>query len=252
MAGAGAAEAKLPVPPMTTRLRLFPLSAVLFPGTVMKLHVFEPRYKQMIAECIESGESFGIALIAEGAEAGDPAVMPHEIGSIAEIIEVAPLPFGRYLVSTIGRGRFRIREVTGRDPYLTAEVDLIEEDFVEDERSEGLADRVRALYLEYCELIVEFSGKPISIDLSIDSQRLSFLIGEALQVGAGIKQQLLATLDTSERLDLERSFLERALPQLRALLERSRRELEARRERGEDPSYRPAQEKFFGQFFSLN
>lgn len=237
---------------MITRLRLFPLSAVLFPGAVLNLHVFEPRYKQMIAECIESGENFGVALIAEGAEAGDPAVVPREIGSIAEIVGVSSLPFGKYLVSTIGRERFRIRDVIGREPYLTAEVDLLEEDFVEDERSEGLADRVRALYLEYCELIAEFSGKAISVDLSIDSQRLSFLVGEALQAGTEIKQRLLETLETGDRLDLECAFLERALPQLRALLERSRKEIEARRERGEDPTYRPKQEKYFGRFFSLN
>lgn len=237
---------------MTTRLRLFPLPAVLFPGTVLNLHIFEERYKKMIAECLESGERFGVALIAEGREAGDPEVVPHSVGSTAEIIEVAPLPFGRYLVSTVGRERFRIRDVIGREPYLTADVDVIDDAFVRDERSEGLADRVRALYLEYCELIAEFAGKPVSVDLSIDAQQLSYFIGEALQVGTAIKQRLLETDDTGDRLDMECSFLERALPQLRAVLERSRRELQARRDAGEDLSYRPEQEKFFGKFFSAN
>ena len=64
----------------------------------------------MINECLEAGEGFGVALIAEGAEAGDPNVMPHDIGSIAEIVDVQPLPFGRYYISTIGRQRFRITE----------------------------------------------------------------------------------------------------------------------------------------------
>src|ERR1700759_5549449 len=87
--------------PMNRRLRLFPLNAVLFPGAVLNLHVFEPRYKQLINECLETGEGFGVALIAEGSEAGDPDVKPCDIGSIAEIVEVQPLPFGRYFISTI-------------------------------------------------------------------------------------------------------------------------------------------------------
>jgi hypothetical protein len=56
------------------RLRLFPLNTVLFPGAVLNLHVFEPRYKQMISECLEGGEAFGVCLIREGDEAGDPDV----------------------------------------------------------------------------------------------------------------------------------------------------------------------------------
>src|SRR5246127_4713801 len=111
--------------PMSRRLRLFPLNAVLFPGAVLNLHIFEPRYKQLINECLESGEGFGVALIAEGAEAGDPNVTPHEIGSIAEIVDVQPLPFGRYFISTIGRERFRIVDVVSREPYLTADVETI-------------------------------------------------------------------------------------------------------------------------------
>src|SRR5579875_1060024 len=113
---------------MSRRLRLFPLNAVLFPGAVLNLHIFEPRYKQMIQECLESGEGFGVTLIAEGAESGDPNVRPHDIGSIAEIVDVQPLPFGRYFISTIGRERFRIREVVSREPFLTAEVETIEDE----------------------------------------------------------------------------------------------------------------------------
>src|SRR5579875_3684675 len=113
---------------MSRRLRLFPLNAVLFPGAVLNLHIFEPRYKQMITECIESGEGFGVALIADGSEAGDPNVQPHAIGSIAEIVEVQPLPFGRYYISTVGRTRFRIREVISREPYMLADVEELDDD----------------------------------------------------------------------------------------------------------------------------
>jgi len=77
---------------MTTRMRLFPLNAVLFPGAALNLHVFEARYKQLVAECLESGEGFGVVRIREGKEAGDPSIEPHDIGTLAEIVGVAPLP----------------------------------------------------------------------------------------------------------------------------------------------------------------
>jgi Lon protease-like protein len=237
---------------MSRRLRLFPLNTVLFPGAVLNLHIFEPRYKQLINECLESGEGFGVALIAEGSEAGDPDVKPCTIGSIAEIVDVQPLPFGRYFISTIGRERFRIREIVSRDPYLTVDAELIEEDFTEDDEMENLADRVRLLFVEYLELVVEFSGQEASVDLPGDAQGTSFLVGDSLQIADEIKQRLLELKDTKLRLRAECDFLERLLPQLRRLLERRQAELEARKESGEDLSYRTDQERYFGKFFSAN
>jgi hypothetical protein len=238
---------------MPRRLRLFPLNAVLFPGAALNLHIFEARYKQMISECLESGEGFGVALIADGAEAGDPNVTPHDIGSIAEIVDVQPLPFGRYYISTVGRERFRITEIVSRDPYLTVEAELLADDeSPRDDALEGLTDRVRGLFVEYLELVVEFSGQETVVELPDDAQDASYLIGDTLQIAEAVKQRLLELDTTKERLVAERDFLERLLPQLRRLIERRRAELEARRESGEDLSYRPGQEKFFGKYFSLN
>lgn len=238
---------------MQRRLRLFPLNAVLFPGAVLNLHVFEPRYKQMIQECLDTGEAFGVALIAEGAEAGDPNVEPHAIGSIAEIVDVAALPFGRYFISTIGRERFRIREVVSRDPFLTADVETIDEDATgPDEEVAELLPAVRHLFDEYVGLLVQFSGSETAVELPDDAQTTSYLIGDTLQVAEAIKQRLLELDDTKSRLRAERDFLERLLPQLRRLLERRRVELQRRQEAGEDNTYRVDQEKFFGKFFSLN
>jgi Lon protease-like protein len=240
---------------MSRRLRLFPLNAVLFPGAVLNLHVFEPRYKQMINECLEAGEGFGVALIAEGAEAGDPNVMPHNIGSIAEIVEVQPLPFGRYFISTIGRERFRIAEIVSREPYLTVEAEVIADE--EDEALDGdvtgdLLRAVRSLFDEYLDMLVEFSGQATSIELPDDALGTSYLIGDTLQVAEAVKQRLLELDGSRARLQAEFDFLERLLPQLRRLLERRKRELEHRQDSGEDNSYRAEHEKYFGKFFSLN
>ncbi|HEX8807316.1 MAG TPA: LON peptidase substrate-binding domain-containing protein, partial [Candidatus Aquilonibacter sp.] len=164
---------------MARRLRLFPLNSVLFPGAVLNLHIFEPRYKQMINECLEAGEGFGVALIAEGAEAGDPNVLPHDIGSIAEIVDVQPLPFGRYFISTVGRNRFRIREVVSREPYLIAEVDELEDpEQCGDREVDELLPAVLERFEEYLAMLVEFSGQESTVDLPDDDPlSTSYLIG---------------------------------------------------------------------------
>ncbi len=237
---------------MSTRLRLFPLNAVLFPGAVLNLHVFEPRYKQLIGECLETGEGFGVVLIREGEEAGDPAVQPHEIGSIAEIREVTKLPFGRFYVSTMGRRRFRILEIVSREPYLLVEADLLDENEGEDSETAALQDDVREKFLEYLKLIVEFSGQDAAVDLPVDAQTTSFVIGDALQVSDSIKQRLLELPGTKERLQLELDFLERLLPQLHKLLEKRAKELERRAAGGADDAQRGEQERYFGKYFSAN
>jgi Lon protease-like protein len=237
---------------MSTRLRLFPLNAVLFPGAVLNLHVFEPRYKQMIGECLESGESFGVVLIREGQEAGDPAVEPYEIGSIAQIVEVTQLPFGRYYISTIGRQRFRIRRIVSREPYLTVEADLLDEGDAADSELAGLRDEVRDAFLEYLQLIVEFSGQQTTVDLPADAKTTSFVVGDALQVADKVKQRLLELDSTKQRLSIELGFLRRLLPQLRKLLERRAEELEARAGRAEEQAQRTEQERYFGKYFSAN
>ncbi len=237
---------------MSTRLRLFPLNAVLFPGAVLNLHVFEPRYKQMISECIEAGEGFGVVLIREGQEAGDPAVEPHEVGSIAEIVEVTQLPFGRYYISTVGRQRFRINRVISREPYLTVDADLLDEQDRADAEAAQLRDEVRDAFLEYLELIVEFSGQEATVDLPGDAQTTSFVVGDALQVADKVKQRLLELDSTKQRLSIELGFLRRLLPQLRKLLERRASEMQARREQDEVQIHRSEQERYFGKYFSAN
>jgi Lon protease-like protein len=238
---------------MAARLRLFPLNAVLFPGAALNLHVFEPRYKQMIGECLEEGEPFGVVLIREGKEAGDPSVEPHQVGSIAEIVEVTPLPFGRFYLSTLGRQRFRIRKILSRDPYLTVEVETLEEPRGEDAGElADLQERVREAFLDYLELLAQFTGEPANADLPDDPASVSYSIAAALQIADTVKQRLLEINSTKQRLTMELGFLRRLLPQMRELLDQREQERQARAERGEDDAYRNDQERYFGKYFSVN
>ncbi|HEY0799094.1 MAG TPA: LON peptidase substrate-binding domain-containing protein, partial [Candidatus Baltobacteraceae bacterium] len=210
--------------------------------------------KQMIAECLECGDSFGVALIREGDEAGDPQMTPHEIGTTAEICDVTPLENGRYYISTTGRRRFRIEHVISREPYLLADVTFLGEELAPDVTVlEQLVDEIRDVFHEYLRLLVDFSGMQVEIILPPDPSDASFVIGDSLQVADSMKQRLLELSDTEQRLTVELGFLRRLLPQLRSLLERKRET--PRQRRGEAQSggaFRTRQEKYFGKFFSLN
>lgn len=234
-------------------MRIFPLNAVLFPGALLNLHVFEPRYKQMISECLEVGEAFGVVLIREGDEAGDPAVTPHEVGTTAEIADVTPLDQGRYYISTVGRRRFRIDQIISREPYLTGEVTYLADDEAGDQAALAtLVDQVRQEFQEYLRLLVDFSGMQTDVDIDRDPTQASFAIGDALQVADAMKQRLLELSNTEERLEVELGFLRRLLPQLRSLLERKREQRAVEAHQGTGGSFRTAQEKFFGKHFSAN
>jgi Lon protease-like protein len=108
-------------------LRLFPLQSVLFPGATLPLQVFEERYRLLVAECIEEGAPFGVALIAGGEEVGDDAVEPHTVGASARITMHETLPDGRILLRAEGERRFRIRALHRDRPYLWAEVEYLED-----------------------------------------------------------------------------------------------------------------------------
>ncbi|MGD0050518.1 MAG: LON peptidase substrate-binding domain-containing protein [Vulcanimicrobiaceae bacterium] len=245
----------------TGQIRLFPLNTVLFPGAVLNLHVFEERYRTMIAECLDAGEAFGVVLIREGREAGDPDVTPHEVGTTAEIAEVTPLPAGRYYISTTGRRRFRIARIVSREPFLRAEVEFLDEDVegvAEDQvdgldpRANDLTLRVRGEFKEYVRLLVAFSGRPGEVEVPADPIDASYVVGDALQVADALKQRLLELGSASARLAAELGFLRRLLPQLRQLLERKRSQERVVREEAPGGEFRAHQEQLFGKHFSQN
>lgn len=235
------------------RLRLFPLNTVLFPGAALHLHVFEPRYKQMISECLEDGAAFGVCLIREGEEAGDPDVDPHDVGTTAEIGDVMPLPFGRYYISTVGKRRFKIVGVVSREPYLLCDVEYLEESWGEDPGAVArLNDQVRDEFCNYLKLLVEYSGTKTEVELPADPVDASYVIGNALQVADTIKQRLLEVGDAQARLRIELEFLRRLLPQLRSLLQRKQTRPVPESHEPPGGESRADQERYFGRFFSQN
>src|SRR5918993_616422 len=110
---------------MPSRLPIFPLSVVLFPGTPLPLHIFEPRYRRMLSDCLAADRKFGITPPGTEREQPDPGT----IGCVAEVRVNQELPDGRSNIVVLGGSRFVVRqELSESRPYLVAAVELFDDD----------------------------------------------------------------------------------------------------------------------------
>lgn len=110
-------------PARPAELSIFPLQAVLFPGGVLKLRVFEPRYLSLVKDCLKSEQPFGVCLIAEGRETGAPAA-PHKVGTAARIAGWDMAQLGVLNITVRGEERFRILETTAnREGLIRARIE---------------------------------------------------------------------------------------------------------------------------------
>jgi ATP-dependent Lon protease len=192
---------------MPYRLPLFPLNVVLFPGTALPLHIFEPRYRKMLADCLAGPRRFGV--IATG-----PAGEPPERGSVGCVAEVKAneqLPDGRSNILVMGGARFVVRDVSvGPEPYLTGMVD----EFEEESGTSPAAEAVRELQERFTEYFRTHrllnDADPEGPSLPDDPLALSFAVAAAIECEPAVKQSLLATRSTGERVML----LLRMLPSL--------------------------------------
>ena len=120
-------------------LPVFPLPLVLFPGVPLPLHIFEERYRRLLADVRASNNLFGLSYFTPGGVGEDRPPAGH-IGCATEVVEVQPLPDGRSNILTLGVARYRVAEYVERgDPYLVARVE-----FFEDEEEEAEVVRRRA------------------------------------------------------------------------------------------------------------
>jgi Lon protease-like protein len=102
---------------------MFPLGTVLLPGVVLPLHVFEPRYQQLVRDCADATEhEFGVVLIDRGSEVGGGDTR-SDVGVVARMLQVAALDGGRFAMVTLGTRRFRVTNWLADDPYPLADVE---------------------------------------------------------------------------------------------------------------------------------
>ena len=181
-------------------LPLFPLNTVLFPGALLPLHIFEPRYRQMIGECVAQERPFGVVLIESGPEVGEGAV-PHRVGVTAQITTIERLEDGRMNIVCVGQDRFRILNTSSERPYLTGDVELLASLDTDTPASYAAAERVRERYLRFFQLTLALRGEwTRRVATVAQPDRLADSIASRLPVGNDIKQGLLEELSVPARL----------------------------------------------------
>ena len=204
---------------MTERIPLFPLGAVLFPGLMLPLHIFEERYRLLVQDLLDGPEPhrFGIVAIELGHEVGAGAARRlATVGCMAEIREVAARPDGRFDLMTVGAGRFVVAGLDTSKAYLQADVEFQDEEA--GTGAEAAAERVRVLFQAYRARLAG-AGADVAdpIELPGDPVRLSYLIAAATVLDQDEKQRLLAAPDAASRLGLEEAFLLREIRLLASL-----------------------------------
>jgi len=188
---------------------LFPLETVLFPHTMLPLHIFEPRYREMVLYCLETDSPFGIVLIREGREVGGDAE-PFEVGTLARIGRLRRLSDGRFHLIALGEERFHIqRLIRDETPYLQAEVvSWRDHPPLNWDDQERLAREVSELFITFLQTALTPLGITVNdITLPEDPVALSFAVAGTLQSNAEFKQYLLELQDTTERLRLLHTIL---------------------------------------------
>lgn len=181
-------------------LPLFPLNTVLFPQTVLPIHIFEQRYRQMIGHCLEKETNFGVVLIQAGKEVGGPTV-PFSIGTEASIVHAQKLEDGRFNIITKGIRKFKIIELDQSKPYLQGRIvwltDVPSDHEILGSLKREVEVRFRA-YLHYLRLFgdVEFE----EAWHAEEPEAYSYTVANALRIDLKQKQELLELTSAELRL----------------------------------------------------
>lgn len=183
---------------------IFPLHAVLFPGGLLPLRVFEARYMDMARDCLRHERPFGVCLIREGREVGAPAT-PEPVGCLARITDWDMQQLGLLHLKTLGDQRFRIlASQTGAQGLVSAEIELIPP-----EEAIPLPERFTA-FTRLLELVVAEQERPIFAEPHEfgNAVWVGYRLAEILPVPLAAKQKLLELTDSLARLDILQRFLE--------------------------------------------
>jgi Lon protease-like protein len=211
-------------------LPLFPLGhAVLFPGVVLPLHVFEERYRELMRTLVELPEGarrrFGVVASRQGWEVGEDAVSAlHDVGCAAELRRVSRYPDGRYDIVTVGTDRFRLRSVDRESrPYLVGAVDWLPAEPPAADLA-GLAASVGALFGEYVDAATGLQGRPTEqaeqgdqAELPDDPAELAYAVAAGAVLTLEDRQALLEAETTRARLRAELRLLKRETTMVRRL-----------------------------------
>ena len=184
------------------RIPLFPLNVVLLPGAPLPLHIFEPRYKEMVKNCLAEKSEFGMLLSL-------PKGIAH-VGCTAEILEVVKrYPDQRMDIVTVGRAPFRIVELFTKNPLLEGQVDYLED---RGDPGNPVVQRQLVELYEACHTLL-FEDYPKNLE-GMPAEELSYRVASTLPMDLLWKQQILELRSEEERQERLVGYLREWAPHL--------------------------------------
>ena len=209
---------------MSEMLPLFPLGAVLYPGMLLPLHIFEERYRRLVRDLLGGPEprQFGVIAIRKGRETGIDGVHSlYEIGCAASLRRVDRHDDGRFDIVTVGTRRFRLLGLDETRPYLQGEVEMLAEEPADQAAAEPVVRVVQAAFGEYLNALTTWGGATVRLaDLPDEAALLSYVIAAAMVIDLPERQAMLAEPDTLRRLGMQRALLSRETAMLRTTTSR--------------------------------
>jgi ATP-dependent Lon protease len=184
------------------RIPLFPLNVVLLPGADLSLHIFEPRYRQMVRQCLENKSEFGMLLAL-------PKGVVH-VGCTAEIIKVVKrYGDGRMDILTVGRAPFRVVKLLDENPLLEGDVDYLEDGEM---LSNACVRRELVSLYEACHTLI-FGDYPKNLEEDA-MENLSYVVAGTLPMDLLWKQQILELRSEADRQERLVTYLREWAPHL--------------------------------------
>jgi hypothetical protein len=177
---------------------LFPLRTVLYPGGLLPLRIFEPRYVGLVRDCMRDGHGFGVTPIRQGAEAGAPAE-PYALGTLAEIVDFDQGQDGLLHIMCRGQYRFNLLEhAATREGLLRGQIEPLEE-----EPATPLPEKNRHLKM-VLEKVLELESASTRQALAVpsDSADIIYRLMERLPFPWPVKLEVLATTSTAKQLEI--------------------------------------------------
>lgn len=200
---------------------MFPLNAVVFPGVVVPLHIFEDRYRALVRDLLtadDPGERvFGIVAIREGYEVGDHGVhSAYRVGTLAQLTAYERYDDGRFDIEVVGRQRLLLNGMETSGEYFRGDVDLLVEE--SDAGDDEVLDRARAVHAQYREIIESIRGEDVLIgELPRDPEYLSYTLAASSVLPLADRQNLLEADSPGERLERLIAMLRAEIRAMRAL-----------------------------------
>jgi ATP-dependent Lon protease len=204
------------------QLPLFPLPLVLMPYELLPLHIFEPRYRQMLKDIELRRNLFGITLFDTQQQDFIDKPAAGTIGCVAEIRQAQTLPDERSNILTSGLIRYRLVEYAEADtPYLTGEVEFFEDDEESEETLSPISNVVYELFERVAKAAFNLSGNRGRFPEipKAEPEQLSFLVAAAFNLDNELKYQMLEMTSTSERLKKLKGILDQAVEQMESSAE---------------------------------